>query len=362
MAVSQSDVAQMRLQNIQALRGLAAFAVVLSHLVFVEAKYSAAPILSDLFLFGMAGVDLFFVISGFIMVYITQTRQRAPSNNILGFLFARAARIYPLYWVITLALLLVYLVRPDMVFARSSGEPNIFTSFLLWPDEHLPLLEVGWTLIHEMSFYLVFALLLFIPTKWRFAGAIFWGVAVYIGLRAGWHEQSNITRILFHPLTFEFLAGAFIAWIMIARPVKFGWVFTIIGAVGLISAIYVWRNDMMALFDLPWHRVFTLLAPMSLILIAALAFEQRQKIAPRPLVRLGDWSYSLYLTHVLSITLVGRVWGLFEMPGPVDNAIMLLLMIAFSVVVAGITYRFIEEPMLDAAKRASKKLAVRKLA
>ncbi|GJL96027.1 MAG: acyltransferase [Hyphococcus sp.] len=361
MAVSQSDLAQMRLQNIQALRGLAALAVVLSHLVFVEAKYSTAPILSELFLFGMSGVDLFFVISGFIMVYITQTRQSAQPNNILDFLFARAARIYPLYWVVTLALLLVYLVRPDMVFASSSGEPNILKSFLLWPDERLPLLEVGWTLIHEMSFYLAFALLLFIPTKWRFAGAFFWGVAVYIGLRAGWHEQTNITRILFHPLTFEFLAGAFVAWIMIARPLKFGWVFSTIGAGGLIAAIYIWRNDMMALFDLPWHRVFTLLAPMSFILAAALAFEHRQKIAPRPLVRLGDWSYSLYLTHVLSISLAGRVWALFERPGPIDNAVMLLLMIVFSIVVAGATYRFIEKPMLDAAKRASKKLAARKL-
>ncbi len=359
MATPQSDIAQMRLKNIQALRGIAAMAVVLSHLVLVEAKHTSAPILSDLFTFGMSGVDLFFVISGFIMVYITQTRQSTQSTNVVDFLFARAARIYPLYWTVTIALLGVYLVRPDMVFASSPGDPDILKSFLLWPDEHLPLLEVGWTLIHEMGFYLVFALLLFAPARWRPVAAVFWAIAVYVGLRVGWHTQSNITRILFHPLTFEFLAGALIAWVMLARPIRLGWVFALIGIFGLVAGMYVWRDDMMALFNLPWHRVFTLLVPMAFILAAALSFERQQKIAPRALVRLGDWSYSLYLTHVLSISVVGRVWSLFEMPGPIDNAIMIFVMIVFSIAVAGFTYRLIEKPMLSVAKRASKKLAAR---
>ena len=106
----------------------------------------------------MSGVDLFFVISGFVMVTITGNQfQRA--GFVREFLFHRITRIYPLYWLFTLLALAVLLARPDML-KRSFEAQELVRSVLLLPQDGLPLLMVGWTLIHEMYFYIVFSLLL----------------------------------------------------------------------------------------------------------------------------------------------------------------------------------------------------------
>jgi len=85
-----------RLDHIQALRGIAALMVVVSHLLIIERKYSVDQILGEWAVFGMAGVDLFFVISGFIMVYVMWDRPRGVKAS-AEFLWGRASRIYPLY-------------------------------------------------------------------------------------------------------------------------------------------------------------------------------------------------------------------------------------------------------------------------
>jgi len=87
-----------KIQNIQALRGIAVIAVVFSHLVIIEKKYGGSEtILPEFLLFGKFGVDLFFVISGFIMVTITRSKFQIP-REALKFFYRRVARIYPLYW------------------------------------------------------------------------------------------------------------------------------------------------------------------------------------------------------------------------------------------------------------------------
>jgi len=142
--------------------------VMLSHLFIIEQKYSQDQILPNVLNFGMAGVDIFFVISGFIMVYVTHKWTAGAAKHIPEFLSSRALRIYPLYWIVSLPLLGLYLLRPDLVFSASVwNEPNLLKSFLLWPDVAYPLLEIGWTLIHEMSFYLIFALILIAPRRIR---------------------------------------------------------------------------------------------------------------------------------------------------------------------------------------------------
>lgn len=103
------------IEVIQALRGVAVLAVVLFHVLFVEAKYANGDLwLPHVLALGESGVDLFFVISGFIMVTITQSRFRRASE--FGrFLYSRVSRIYPTYWFYFFIVLAVFMLRPQWV-------------------------------------------------------------------------------------------------------------------------------------------------------------------------------------------------------------------------------------------------------
>src|SRR5262245_21275262 len=136
------------LLSIQILRAAAALGVVLAHI------FPSAVI-------GTAGVDLFFVISGFIMVYASDRlfeRRDAPRI----FFLRRLARIVPLYWAVT-AVLVAYPLLAGVDLAAVSLSPGVILgSFLFFPVPRpdgslLPVHFLGWTLDYEMFFYVVFA-------------------------------------------------------------------------------------------------------------------------------------------------------------------------------------------------------------
>ncbi|MGB6231301.1 MAG: acyltransferase [Litorimonas sp.] len=343
-----------RLDHVQALRGLAALLVLLSHLQAVEPRAVAEPILPASLEWGVMGVDLFFVISGFIMVFVTRDwgREGSAASRIAEFLFARITRIYPLYWVVTAALFAVWLVRPEMVFSSSPNQPTLLNTLFLIPSQSYPLLEVGWTLVYEMTFYLVFALLLFLPARWRGWGLGAWAAIVAAGLAAGLGETNAVAFHLFSPMVFEFLAGAAVGLIYLrwsgsrALAVQF----VAVGAVGLLVWFFVGQP-----FEDFAPRVLRLILPCALLVLGAAWLDRAGVAAPRWSVVLGDWSYSLYLTHVLSLVLVARLWsmaGLDTLPAP----IALLVMTGFSLLIAGLTYRLIERPLIRVARRGRGRL------
>ena len=146
---------------------------------------------------------MFFVISGYLMVVIA--KRRGDALRPLPYLADRAARIYPLYWLVSAALLAVWIVRPDVVFS-SNTDPDILKSFLLWPAPADPLHALGYSLIHFMFFYIVFTLLLAVFRSKR----IVIGLAVWCIVLAGVNaalfsidslptRQTPELRILLHP-------------------------------------------------------------------------------------------------------------------------------------------------------------------
>lgn len=358
MSIETPPLPISRLYSVQVLRGLAALSVVFSHLIVMEKKYSPDQISPESFIHGFAGVDLFFVISGFIMVYVTQNTIRG-GKSVSEFLFARAGRIYPLYWVVTFALVFVWLYRPDMVFG-SSTEPNILKSFLLWPDVSAetgniapPLMNLGWTLIHEMSFYLVFAFSLFLPRKFLPAFLAIWTTVFLSGFLWGGADLKNAAQIFFHPLTAEFLLGAF-AGLIFLRWKGFGWPVALVSSIVVLAImVYTLGVD----YTRPWTRVATIGVPATLLLFALVGLEKHRKIKfAKPLTLLGDWSYALYLTHILTLSLIGRLWAGFSRDGIADNIIILIAMIATSIVVAAVTYQLIERPLIKKVKRVRKRV------
>ena len=167
--------------SIQVLRAVAALAIVFAHLwpTFV---FLGLPTAVANFLLGAAGVDLFFVISGFIMVYTSKPLFSQPGAP-LYFFVRRIVRIVPLYWAATTVVLIFYLKTSFDLSERNLTWMNVIASYLFLPLPHLngqtePILGVGWTLNYEMFFYVVFAFATLLSQRWAVLAVTAFFIAV----------------------------------------------------------------------------------------------------------------------------------------------------------------------------------------
>jgi peptidoglycan/LPS O-acetylase OafA/YrhL len=337
-----------QLLTIQAARGIAANLVVLSHLCIVEAKYTAGGVLPAFTLYGIAGVDLFFVLSGFIMVAVA-----GHYTGPLDFLWRRATRIYPTYWLASLVVLALAIFVPTIVNSSIDVPISLWRSFLLVPDRTVPLLAVGWTLVHEMYFYLVFAtfLALRIPI---FAGVIIWGLVLLLMMATIPDKVAAlpVLRLVTSPLTAEFMMGAIVGILWRNRLVSGAIALGVVGLSGLVLAI-VYIAPMLSLatnqYLVAW-RVFIFGLPSALIVYALTAIEHSHPSvrSGRFLVTLGNWSYATYLTHVLVISAIGRMLLLFVPSGGVGASLALIAAgILTANIVAAAVHMFFERPTLN---------------
>jgi peptidoglycan/LPS O-acetylase OafA/YrhL len=322
------------IKNIQALRAIAANAVLVSHLFMVEQKYShGGAVLSANAHLGAFGVDLFFVISGFIMATIVRN---ASWNK---FLFDRAVRILPPYWFYTTLILIVSFYVPAYVNSSFEHPPSIWRSYLLIPDSVGPLLAVGWTLMHELYFYFCFALIIFLAGAFRFkmkSLLLIWMVAVIClnGVVQLAEIGDPVVAVMTHPLTLEFIFGA-AAGILIQRNCTAFAAWTFVGGIIILMVALSLSDDALGLVDgRNWKRATAVGAPCALIVYGLVGAEIRNKqTAPYWLVALGNASYSTYLSHVLVLSAVGRMFAL--MPNHnvyFETAFVIICIIAANVV------------------------------
>ncbi len=340
------------MQNIQALRGIAVLSVLLFHLVVIEKKYGGGEYLLPSWLqFGMFGVDLFFVISGFVMVTVTRGKFQ-QSKQALLFLYHRASRIYPLYWVYTTLALVVFLIQPAWVNSSQGNQVNILASYLLIPNKLLPLVQVGWTLIHEIYFYLIFFFLLFLPEKYLVPSLLLWGAGIAF---SGFPTNPPIQRVVFHPLTFEFILGCLLGMhYHNTAPIKAkGTSLIIISVLGLIAAVigYIQYNKVTGLPPLGLAEAAYYGIPAVLIVFCVTHAERNGVMLPRFLIQLGNISYSVYLSHLFTVNVVGKVWGLLATESLVDNAIALSLAFVLALAVGFASYRILEIPLLKLTRK-----------
>lgn len=338
-----------KLEWIQVLRALAVLMVVVFHLGTIEAKYGGGPgLLPRAVEAGIAGVDLFFVISGFVMATLMRGAFASP-RNALGFLLRRAERIYPAYWFYTALVLAVWLWKPGWVNSSQGGHIAWIPSFLLLPMDGLPALMVAWSLVLEMFYYLVMAAMLaFLPERffgWALgAWALLTSFACFL-IRDGGGPWA---QTVLNPMALEFMAGAMVAvkWHRGWRP-SLPWAF---GALALASVAFTYE---LVIETAPagmlgwWMRVCIFLPAMFVVLLTALEREKRNQPAPRWLVAIGDASYSIYLSHVLVLSALGRIWAANAREGRWDNAVALPLF-ALATIGAGLaSHRWLEKPVLE---------------
>ena len=306
-----------RLETIQFLRGVAVVVVVISHAMHELAALLEGHLRSfDEKRFpGDFGVDLFFVISGFIMVYVCRDLFARP-GAMADFVRRRLVRIVPLYWIMTTMMIGVVVLLPNNVDTATNDPGQWLASYFFIPYQRLsdglvrPVLGLGWSLQYEMLFYGLFALGLLFPRRYAIplvTGLIF----------AAWFVGDHLTgagalaQFLSRPIIFEFVAGMFLGWVFVAGqrvPLNLCLGLGIIG-VGLLFAAPAFDD----IVDLSRHIVYGI--PALLILAAFILPPEAEHVrVGRAALEVGETSFATYLTHPFVLGLMSLVASRLDLP------------------------------------------------
>ena len=347
------------LWTVQVMRGAAALMVVIGH-----SQSAAGPIIagsggrftrSTLIPWG-AGVDLFFVISGFIMIHASGRLFGQPGAR-AAFLRRRLIRIVPLYWLVTtafVALLGLATLKGGDPFpaARAILASYAFVPAQTWGDGRLfPVFDLGWTLNYEMFFYALLALVVAFPRGRAVATlglllALLVGVGLTIrGPSAAWFW----TR----PILLDFGLGVGVG-ALVARGTVLPSVVRVAAAIGGAALLL---SDPGNLFDGPvgvtvangWPRVGLAGLPVAVVLAAALL--GREPPMPRaavPFTRIGDASYSLYLLHPFALIAMEKLLQKLPAARAVPGGLLVAATVAVAIGIALVAYRRVERPMTAA--------------
>ena len=341
---------------IQALRGLAALMVVFFHLAPHWELDSWLKGTEEFTRWGFAGVDIFFVLSGYV-VY-----QSIDKDLFLirPFMQRRAMRIYLGYWPVFLILFLMFFLGQPVPNAKKIITSALLLNPILW-DNWLP---TAWSLTYELYFYIWAAVIFSIPRIPRIGTiVIFFGIL--LSWNIGWYLFDPVrVRAGLQPLRFpltgmglEFLAGA--AWAHLRKRfyilqtrswplITVGLILAVIGfSIGTISPFF----DRVEILRAGTYG----LAGFGLLL-TTLSIADIKWQAPRALVAVGDASYSLYLLHPILLT----IFGVFRFRTiPADSSWLfpfLLLMPLVMVLLSLCWFRWIEKPIFEVLVNRKTKL------
>lgn len=291
-------------------------------------------------------VDIFFVISGFIMWVSTSAHPNPPT-----FVARRIIRVVPLYWLVTGLIVSVMLVAPTMLQSARFDAGHVLSSFFFYPYPNPatgvmePVLVPGWTLNYEMFFYAVFSLALFISTTHRTLIASSILIAcVILGLVL---RPAHDTALGFFTsdLILEFVMGMIIAAVLAERPklstgyARLGWAMIALAtAVNLVLPEVIWPFA---------SRFLGFGIVASMVVCGAVLIEKSRPILyVGPARRLGDISFSLYLTHVIVLSALTQVWKKLGWAGWTPGfALYGIVALALCLFVGNVTYNWVEQPM-----------------
>ena len=267
------------IDSVQLMRGIAALSVVFCHLIIFDE--------------GNFGVDLFFCISGFIMMLVTE-------KNYNGFLQKRFLRICPLYFLLTIGKFSMGFIMPNLLRDPNISVTVLLRSFLFIGGNEI-MVGVGWTLCYEMFFYFLFFLAFKINHKNRhIIATLFLAIIVLIGLLVKntneyflFYTQPIILEFAFGIWAYKFLYSNF----KIAKSKLMESIF-IIAAISIYSSLFF--------IKLPVNRLISAGIPTFIVFILFFISLENHRI-PKFFIVLGNISYSLYLTHTFVITAFSKL-------------------------------------------------------
>jgi exopolysaccharide production protein ExoZ len=331
------DAAGLKLISIQYLRAVAAAVVVLSHAANSLLGHTSHLINLD---YGAYGVDIFFVVSGFVMYYTTFDTAMRPGT----FILKRLVRIVPLYFMLSTAMFALVILSPA-TFNKESADAGAYVESILFiphwnPRFHNfdPIIGQGWTLNYEMFFYLLFAASLFLkPRLNAIAMTLVIGALVIVGRLYPVENPAFITYT--SPLMLEFCLGMVVAASFVT-PAKPGlrWPVVLMFMFGATTA-YLYA------FHAGFHgsealRPLFVGLPCALLVLGLVAIERCGRLPYFAfLALLGDASYSLYLVHGFVLGFGRHLWKRFIMIDSVlSHALFITLILTASVATALLVY------------------------
>ncbi|MDH6233860.1 exopolysaccharide production protein ExoZ [Mesorhizobium soli] len=335
-----------KLYSVQYLRACAAILVLVTH-AFSYQIGDGNPFVG---LSGRSGVILFFVISGFIMVYISG----AASFSASTFLKRRAIRIVPLYWLFTSFAALLAALAPSLFKNTVFTWPHFLQSLLFIVHEApetgsaSPLLSLGWTLNSEAYFYVVFAILAFLSATSRLVLLTAFFVATWLaGLLIA--PTDPVLQFYLSTSPLAFAAGTWIGWLSLNGDFTADrwhiWALGLVAASGAALALALVYNNTGLISQI---RFGGQVAWAAALLLLGLVLETKLKRWSL-LEQLGDASYAVYLSHIF---VIGAVTYLAKRIIGTGGAMTVMLIAAVSIVaacVAGIIiHKMIEKPLLRA--------------
>jgi len=316
---------------IQYLRAIAAIATVAFHVIAISFNYSYNyPNFFNIGTWGRHGVDLFFVISGYIIVYV----QDISKKDFKTFLWNRSIRIIPTYYFLTTIFVLLLVLFPNIFLTRNIQIDQIFRSYLFLSSiySHDPLIYVGWSIEYEIFFYLIFAISILFKKKMN--EKYFTLIVIFLIF-----FLFNLNLIIL-----EFCLGILVY--LLSKKVKLNNLNSIfVFLLGLLIFIF---NP---IIDNNLHSFFTYGIPSALILFGVLNLKEYKF---NTLKFLGDASYSIYLIQVFTISFFFKIVQYFSVNG--FEFLLFLLNILFTVLVGSIFYLIFEKKILQLKK--SKKLKI----
>ena len=345
------------INSIQFLRGIAALAVVVHHTGgYIKRYFEPTVLWGDYFSIGFGGVDLFFVISGFIIHFTSEKYLDKPSK--LGeYLKKRFVRVFPIHWfVLTLLFVSGWLITS--VFHRnifSIGYPHTLNAYLqtysLFPL-HFAINPVTWTLSYELFFYLMFALLIVSKRLWFIPISILLvsGYNVYQNyLQDGGVAEMTYFKFIFSGYNFEFMLGFLIYQFYEKCKLSnsMSLVLLIIGLSIFIIFGYEVRD-----FD-NYKRLLIFGFPSAFIVLAMLNLEKNQAISiSRFWILLGDASYSLYLIHFPIMLLMNKLPQILGYSFTANQEINYSYFIILTIIISSlIVHKYIEKPLSKSVGR-----------
>jgi exopolysaccharide production protein ExoZ len=331
------------LASLQAGRAVAALLVVLFHVTATMSespKYAQHAPLGGFFAFGHAGVAFFFVLSGFVILYVHWQDIGFP-RRAASYAWKRIRRIYPLYWAILLPVAASYLLLPN------SGQPEfhrpdvILSSFLLvhWRTD-LTILYVAWTMYHEVLFYALFALLI-LNKHIGAAALVVWLLASLAVLATHapfpWAFWGS-------PLHLQFAMGMGVVWRMRHGSLPFA-ATTAIAGVLLFVSVGTDEDYFKILSNPQASLLYGIGSAMTLAGLVSLEQDGRIRI-PGVVRMIGDASYSIYLVHLPVLSLLALLHVHTWIFAIVPTTVSFVLLIVLAVLPGIATHFVLERPLL----------------
>lgn len=341
-----SAPAKGHLGRVQALRFFAAFAVLIGHLQHEVSTrlMPGVPFSEFTAIDGGIGVDMFFVISGFIMYYISGEGFGRPGEW-RRFASRRFLRIAPLYYVATLLMLVAAAVFTSHIDSDAIGVGPAIASFFFLPVPNgagtvVPVLKLGWTLNYEAYFYALFTFALIFPK--RIGLIVLFGLLLgIVGLAAILPGRLPMLDFWGQPIVLEFAAG-----MLLAMVYRRGWRIGTGQAFALIVGGLL-LTMMLRYFELNPYTTRAVFQgiPAALIVAGVVLWRapETRSATMRALEFGGDASYALYLSHPFSIRAATIAWGLID--GPPSPWLFIAFTMVCALIAAALVHIGIEKPL-----------------